>query len=102
MNKKWLVIVAACAALGMAATAQAGGDAAAGKAKAKSCVGCHGKDGKGKRDNPPLAGKDAGELAKAMHEFKSGTRKNKMMNRLMKKLSEEDIANLAAYYASLN
>jgi cytochrome c553 len=85
----------------MAGTAQAAGDAAAGKAKAKSCAGCHGADGKGVKKNPPLAGKDEAAFVAAMNDYKSGAKKHSMMNMLSKKLSDADIANLAAYYSSL-
>jgi len=101
MMRTWLIVAAAVLALGMAGTAQAGGDAAAGKAKAKSCVGCHGADGKGVKKNPPIAGKDEAAFVAAMNDYKSGAKKHSMMNMLTKKLSDADIANLAAYYASL-
>lgn len=101
MKAQWVMVAVAVLVLGLAGSAQAGGDVAAGKAKAKRCAACHGADGKGKKDNPPLAGKPEADLAKALHEYKSGARPHKMMNRLAKKLSDADIANLAAYYASL-
>jgi cytochrome c553 len=101
MKTRWLVIAATALALGIAGSADAGGDVAAGKAKAKSCIGCHGADGKGKKNNPPMVGIPEAEFAQAMNDYKSGTRKHKTMNVLSKKLSDDDIANLAAYYASL-
>jgi cytochrome c553 len=48
-----------------------------------------------------LAGKEADYLAKALQDFKSGVRVNPMMNTIAKSLSEQDIADLAAHYASL-
>ena len=101
MKARWLVIAATALALGVAGSANAAGDAAAGKAKAKSCAGCHGADGKGKKKNPPVVGMSEAKFATAMQDYKSGKRKHKMMNTLSKKLSGGDIANLAAYYASL-
>ena len=78
------------------------GDTAAGKAKAEACAGCHGDDGKGDADNPALAGKAEADFVKAMTEYKTGVRtKSKKMNKLASGLSDEDIANLAAYYATL-
>jgi len=82
-------------------SAQAAGDAAAGKAKAASCAGCHGPDGKGVPPNPALAGKSEDQLLQAMQDYKSGKRPNAMMKALTTPLSDQDIANLAAYYASL-
>jgi cytochrome c553 len=85
----------------MAGTAQAAGDAAAGEAKSKGCIGCHGADGKGKGNNPGIAGTDEAAFIAAMGDYKSGAKKHSMMNMLAKKLSDADVANLAAYYASL-
>ena len=79
------------------------GDAAAGQAKAEECATCHGDDGKGDgKDNPPIAGMAEADFVKAISEYKSGARtKNKMMIKISGKLSDDDIANLAAYYATL-
>ena len=90
-----LVLIAAMSAV------QAGGDAQAGKAKAASCAGCHGANGEGKNPNPAIAGKPEAQLVQAMQEYKSGKRTNAVMKGLTSNLSEQDIANLAAYYASL-
>jgi cytochrome c553 len=79
-------------------------DAGAGKAKASDagCTDCHGDNGMGDKENPALAGLAADKFTTAIQEFQSGKRtKNKMMVKAAKKLSAEDIANLAAYYASL-
>lgn len=80
-----------------AATAHGAGDAAAGRDKAKGCANCHGVDGKGRI---PLAGKKADYLAEQLRAFKRGARKETMMNMMTKELSEQDIADLAAYFAS--
>ena len=101
MKTRWLVIAVTALALGIAGSANAAGDVAAGKAKAKSCAGCHGADGKGKNKNPPIAGMSESKITKALQDYKSGKRKSKVKNTLAKKLSNGDIANLAAYYASL-
>ncbi|MDH3475911.1 MAG: c-type cytochrome [Rhodospirillales bacterium] len=100
MSKSWLLIAAATLALSLAGPAQAG-DAAAGEAKAKSCASCHGPDGEGVKDNPPIAGMDEGAFVAALAAYKDGSKEHKMMNMLSKKLSDEDMANLAAYYATL-
>ncbi len=99
--KRTLLTMTLLALLGIVATAQAGGDAAAGKAKAGSCVGCHGANGQGSGANPPLAGKSEEALAQALQEYKSGKRNNPVMKGFASKLSDQDMANLAAYYASL-
>ncbi len=93
MVKAALVVVLVMSA----AAAQAAGDVAAGAEKAKSCASCHGIDGKGRI---PLAGKNAGYLSEQLQAFRSGVRKEQMMNMMAKNLSDEDIADLAAYFAS--
>jgi cytochrome c553 len=78
------------------------GDAGAGKAKADDCSGCHGDDGKGDANTPALAGMAEANFVKAMNEYKSGARtKSKQMSKIAKGLSDDDIANLAAYYSTL-
>ena len=100
MSKSWLLIAAATLALSLAGPAHAG-DAAAGEAKAKTCMSCHGPDGKGVKDNPSIAGMEEGAFVAAMSAYKDGSKEHKMMNMLAKKLSDDDMANLAAYYVSL-
>lgn len=74
--------------------ALAAGDAAKGEALAAKGCACH----KSKGD---LNGKDAAMLLGKMQAFKAGQGENKAMISIMKKHSDEDMANLAAYYASL-
>ena len=87
--------------LGLISAAHAAGDAQAGKAKAAGCVGCHGANGQGVPPNPKLAGMSDDQLLQAMKDYKSGKRNNAVMKALMGPLSDQDMANLAAYYASL-
>ena len=89
------------ASLGAAATAEAAGNVEAGKAKAAACVGCHGANGQGIPPNPALKGKTEDELVEAMKDYKSGKRNNAVMKAFAAQLNDQDIANLAAYYASL-
>lgn len=87
--------------LGMISSAQAG-DAAAGKAKAMTCAACHGPTGISPNDIwPNLAGQKEGYLVKQIKAFRDGERNDPMMAPMVKSLSDEDIANLAAYYSSL-
>lgn len=95
--KGWMSAGAVAAMLMNVMAAQAAGDAAAGAEKAKGCASCHGLDGKGR---VPLAGKKPDYLAGQLQAFKSGARKNEMMNMIASKLSEQDIADLAAYFSS--
>ena len=80
-----------------AATAQAAGEPDAGAEKAKGCASCHGIDGKGRI---PLAGKSAGYLEAQLRAFQSGVRRDQMMNMMAKSLTDQDIADLAAYFAA--
>lgn len=77
----------------------AAGDANAGKDKAAACTSCHGIDGKGSDPNPNIAGMNVGKFTTAMKAYKTGERKHAMMEMFAKKLSDQDIEDLAAYYA---
>ena len=64
------------------------------------CGACHTADGsRGSPANPILAGQHPEYLAKQLHEFKSGTRNNAVMKGFAATLSEDDIKNVAAFYA---
>jgi|SRR3990172_8591655 len=98
---KLLLIIASSLLLATAGIAHADGDAAAGKAKSDLCATCHGANGKGGGPNPPIAGLDKAKFTAAIADIKSGKRKNPMMEMMMKKLSDVDVADLAAYYLTL-
>jgi cytochrome c553 len=100
--KKSLVLTLAVTALFVAPSVSAG-DAAAGQAKAKTiCASCHGPDGISAIPNyPNLKGQKEAYLKKAMTDFKTGARKDPTMSAMAAPLTDEDIANLAAYYSSL-
>lgn len=81
------------------------GNAAAGKAKAQQvCSACHGADGNKTLDAsyPKLAGQYPDYLSKALHDYKSGKRTNAIMGGQAQGLSDQEIADLAAYFASLD
>jgi cytochrome c553 len=99
--KHALLIAGLVTSLGLASSALAAGDAQAGKAKAGACAACHGANGEGKAQNPPLAGKAQDQFVQALKDYKSGKRANAVMKTMASPLSEQDMANLAAYYASL-
>jgi len=78
------------------------GDAAAGKAKAAQCAACHGAKGISPMGlYPNLAGQKEQYLAKQMNDFRSGSRKDPTMQAMSAALTDDDVANLAAYYASI-
>jgi cytochrome c553 len=101
MNRKLLTATIVVASLGIVGAAQAAGDAAAGKTKSATCVGCHGADGKGIAPNPALAGKPAPQQVQALKDYKSGAKANPIMKGITASLSNQDMEDLAAFYASL-
>jgi len=86
---------------GIVGAAQAAGDAKAGKAKAGTCAGCHGANGEGVAPNPPLTGKKDQQLLQALKDYKTGKRANAIMKPVASPLNDQEMADLAAYYASL-
>ncbi|PID66293.1 MAG: cytochrome C [Gammaproteobacteria bacterium] len=77
-------------------------DIAAGKAKSAVCAICHGQNGIGTAPiYPNLAGQKAPYLEKQIKAFRDGIRQDPTMKPMVAPLSDEDIANMAAYYADL-
>ena len=78
------------------------GDVAAGKAKTAACVACHGVDGNGGADPswPKLAEQSPEYIVKQLNDFKTGVRKNPIMNGMAAALTPKDMQNIAAYYAA--
>jgi len=76
-------------------------DVEAGKAKSAVCAACHGADGNSVNPMwPSLAGQHASYLTKQLMDFKEGRRENATMAGMVAGLSEDDMKDLAAYYAS--
>ena len=104
--KKLCLLV--CLSLGMSVNAVAEGNPEAGKAKSAVCAACHGADGNSTIDmNPKLAGQHEKYLAKQLTEFRLASqtggeegRNNAVMNGMAAGLSDQDIQDLAAYFAS--
>jgi len=81
------------------------GDAAAGKEKNSMCVGCHGIEGYRTAfpeayHVPKIGGQHAEYLIKALEGYRDGTRSHPSMTALAKTLSDQDIKDLAAFYAN--
>lgn len=83
---------------------QAGGDAARGQELSVDCADCHGEDGLGDDESPALAGLEESYHVEQLQAFKSGERvdEDEMMGMYAEDLSEQDMADLAAYYATLD
>lgn len=81
--------------------AAAPGDPVAGRRTAAACAACHGEDGNSSDPNTPsLAGEDPEYLATATRAYRDGTRDYLMMKHPVEALSDQDIENLAAFYAN--
>lgn len=84
----------------LASLAAAAGDAEAGAARAATCAACHGLDGNSINPQwPSLAGQGEAYMVTQLHRFKSGERADAVMSPQAALLSEQDILDVAAYYA---
>ena len=96
---KFLLQAAAMLSLILTTPVMAAGDAAAGQAKAGLCAACHGVDGNSSVPMwPKLAGQHAGYTERQLRLIKSGARPVPEMMGISAGLSEQDMADLAAYY----
>jgi cytochrome c553 len=95
--------LAALALVAVSAPALAAkGDPEAGKAKSTPCKACHGEAGiSASPEFPKLAGQHADYMVVALRHYKLGKRKNPIMAGQVANLSETDMRDLAAYYATL-
>ncbi|MCG8016970.1 MAG: cytochrome c4 [Candidatus Thiodiazotropha sp. 'RUGA'] len=100
MNK-WLV-TATLALSFTVGLAQAAGNAEEGKNKSATCAGCHGAEGNSPLNPvwPKIAGQHPAYIAKQIKDFKANKRSDPMMTPMAMPLSDQDIADLAAYYSS--
>jgi cytochrome c553 len=85
--------------------ADAAGDPAAGQKKNAMCIGCHGIPGYKTAfpevySVPKLGGQQAGYIVSALRAYKSGDRSHPSMRAIVAGLSDQDMADLAAYYGS--
>ena len=97
---KTTLLSAAIVATLVSAPVLAGGDATAGKAKAVVCAACHGADGNSAAGAfPKLAGLGEKYLIKQMTDIKTGERVVAEMTGMLDNSSDQDIADIAAYYA---
>lgn len=100
-----LASTAACAAGSTAAIKQriGSGDPVAGKTGSQLCQGCHGEFGLSVENLiPNLAGQYANYIAKQLRNFQSGARTHQIMSAMSKTISDTELIDIAAYYASQN
>ncbi|ADE16432.1 cytochrome c class I [Nitrosococcus halophilus Nc 4] len=102
MMLKRFAVAAACILFASSSGAvMVTGDPEAGAATAMPCQSCHGLDGNSPSPEwPKLAGQHATYLKKQLQDYRSGARVNAIMSSMAASLSDEDVANLAAYYSS--
>ena len=99
------LLLATAATLGILSSAHADvfvdGDVEAGKTKAAACAACHGADGNSVVSaNPKLAGQNAKYVVAQLQYFKTGERDNAIMKGMAAGLSDQDMADIAAFYAT--
>ncbi|MFM2036719.1 MAG: hypothetical protein RL459_1984 [Pseudomonadota bacterium] len=103
MNKLTLSLAALLTALVAVVPAHAAGDAKAGETKVAMCIGCHGIKGYQAsfpeiHKVPMISGQGAGYIVSALNAYKKGERKHPSMRGIAETLTEQDIADVAAYY----
>jgi cytochrome c553 len=99
--KIWQRLGIATLCLGMVVVAHAG-DAQRGQGLAATCAACHGADGNSVNPQwPKLAGQHASYIAASLAHYQSGARPNVLMTGQAAGLSEQDMRDLGAYYATL-
>lgn len=99
------VLVVACVTTLSAHAQEIKGDAQAGEKKIAMCIGCHGIKGYQAsfpevHKVPMISGQGAGYIASALHAYKKGERRHPTMRGIADSLSDQDIANVAAYYSA--
>ncbi len=95
-----LLVIAGSFVLSGAGGVPAQSAVAAGKAKAQACIACHGPLGLSQLPNAPhLAGQPEIYVLEQLKAYRSGKRSNEVMSVIAKPLTDEDIAQLAAWYA---
>lgn len=99
--RKLLTVATMAAALGIGSAAHAEGSVEAGQEKSVVCAACHGPDGNSFNPEwPTLAGQHASYTAEQLEAFKDGRRQNDLMTPMALGLSEQDMRDLAAFYAA--
>jgi cytochrome c553 len=101
MKKKLQILSISLALASATSILHAEGNINAGKEKSASCSSCHGEDGNSMVATfPKLAQQHSSYLAQQLQAFKDGTRNDPMMSPMAKSLSDDDIADISAYYAA--
>jgi cytochrome c553 len=104
MKRYELLAMSAAALFLLSASARADGDPAHGRARAQMCAGCHGiADYRTAYPEvypvPKIGGQQAAYIVKTLQDYRTGARKHPTMRGIAATLSDQDMADLAAYYA---
>jgi cytochrome c553 len=101
MTAKLVAALSMVAVFGWSASSLAEGSKEAGQTKSATCMACHGADGNSVNPEwPNLAGQHPKYILEQLNAFKAGERKNDLMSPMAMILSDEDMADLAAYFSS--
>ena len=101
MTAKLIATLSLVVAVGWSTQSFAAGNKEAGQAKSATCMACHGMDGNSVNPEwPNLAGQHVSYIQAQLTAFKGGVRKNDLMSPMAMILSDEDMADLAAYFSS--
>ena len=102
MKLQSIVLISLLCSAGVnAAAPEAAGSAEEGQAKSTTCVACHGANGNSANPEwPNISGQHESYILKQLQAFKSGERQDPLMSPIAMTLSEEDMVDLAAYYAT--
>ncbi len=101
MKKSLIAVSISFALLNVSGVVQAAGDINAGQGKSGSCTSCHGEKGNSAMPLfPKLAAQNEGYLVKQMQAFKDGSRNNSSMSAMVAGFSDQDMQDIAAFYAA--
>ncbi|HWJ05669.1 MAG TPA: c-type cytochrome [Steroidobacteraceae bacterium] len=101
MTPKFVAALGLVTILGWSGIATAAGNKEAGQAKSATCMACHGMDGNSANPEwPSLAGQHASYITKQLKHFKANERSNPLMSPMAMMLGDQDVEDLAVYYAS--
>jgi cytochrome c553 len=101
MSAKLAAVLTLLAAVGSSAACLAAGTKEDGQAKSTACIACHGIDGNSANPEwPSLAGQNEAYIVRQLQAFRGGQRQNALMTPMAAPLSDQDIDDLAAYFAA--
>lgn len=101
MRVSWVLLLLLTAALWQPGIGAAEAVTARGTALAQTCVTCHGPEGHSQGAIPSLAPLSSADMRTALQAFRAETRTSTVMHRIAKGLNADDIAAVAAYFATL-